>query len=168
MIEGVWCFPIRPRFFELLYEAMKKDDRIWLLVGDLGYGGADKIRKDFPDRFINCGAAEQAMLGIAAGLTYEGKIPFCYSITPFLIYRPLEFLRTYVNYEKIPIKLIGSGRDKDYAHDGFSHDASDVSWFLGGMNNIVRHVPKDKEDVDKMFQQMIEDKKPAFISLARG
>ena len=49
---------MRPKFFELLYEAMKKDDQIWLLVGDLGYGGADKIREDFPDRFINTGAAE--------------------------------------------------------------------------------------------------------------
>lgn len=158
---------MRPKFFELLYEAMKKDNRIWLLVGDLGYGGADKIRDDFPDRFINCGAAEQAMIGIACGLAFEGKIPFCYSIAPFLVYRPFEMLRSYVNYEKIPINLAASGRDKDYLHDGYSHNAEDVSLLLGGLININKYFPEELKDVEKMFQQMLENKKPNFISLKR-
>ncbi|MCK9371230.1 hypothetical protein M0R04_15060 [Candidatus Dojkabacteria bacterium] len=158
---------MRPLFFKLLHEAMTKDDRIWLLVGDLGYGGADKIRDDFPDRFINVGAAEQTMIGVACGLAFEGKVPFCYSITPFLIYRPFEILRTYVNHEKIPVNLAASGRDKDYLHDGYSHNAEDVSWFLGGLTNIAKHFPDDLDDIERMFQQMVENKKPNFISLKR-
>src|SRR3990167_5924344 len=99
-----------------LYHKMLENDKIWLIVGDLGYGMFDKIREDFPDRFINTGAAETSMMNIACGLALEGKIPFVYSITTFLLFRPFEVLRTYVNHEKIPIKLVGSGRDKDYEH----------------------------------------------------
>jgi len=88
-----------------LYKQMARDERIWLVVGDLGYKAFDYIKRDFPDRFLNCGAAEQAMMGIATGLALNGKIPFVYSITAFLLYRPFETIRNYVNHEKIPVKL---------------------------------------------------------------
>ncbi|MDO8657799.1 MAG: hypothetical protein Q7K55_03600, partial [Candidatus Levybacteria bacterium] len=97
-----------------LYNHMAKNENIWIITGDLGYKLFDYIRRDFPERFINTGAAEQAMIGIAIGLALDGKIPFVYSITTFLLYRPFETIRNYINYEKIPVKLIGSGRNKDY------------------------------------------------------
>jgi transketolase len=55
-----------------------------------------------------------------------------YSITPFVLYRPFEWIRNYLDHEKIPVKLVGGGRDKDYGYLGFSHwaeedDASNVS-----------------------------------------
>uniref|UniRef100_A0A6M3J0Z6 Putative transketolase domain containing protein n=1 Tax=viral metagenome TaxID=1070528 RepID=A0A6M3J0Z6_9ZZZZ len=156
---------MRPRFFELLYKEMKKDDRIWLLVGDLGYGGADKIRDDFPNRFINTGSAEFSMVGIAIGLALEGKIPFCYTITPFF-YRAFEILRTYVDYENIPVKLVGSGRDTDYEHDGYSHNAEDVKKVMGTLPNIVQYWPKTKEDISVI--SLVFNSKPSFISLGRG
>ena len=81
---------MRRLFADTLYEQMKTNDRIWLLTADLGYKLWDQIRDDFPDRYLNVGAAEQAMLDIACGLALEGKIPFCYSITTFLIYRPFD------------------------------------------------------------------------------
>jgi transketolase len=146
---------------------MKKDPNIWALTGDLGYIGFDKIREDFPDRFLNCGAAEQAMLDIACGLALEGKKPFCYSITPFLIYRPFETIRTYINHEKIPVRLVGSGRDKDYAHDGFSHDATDINFILSCFENIEKYFPDTTKDMEKMVELMILKDEPAFISLTK-
>ena len=158
---------MRRTFQETLLLEMKNDDKIFLLIGDLGYKMWDNHFKEFPDRTINCGASEQAMLDIAVGLAYDGKIPVCYSITPFLIYRPFETLRTYIDYEKLPVKLVGSGRNKDYSHDGVSHWADDIGLYLGQLNNIKQFWPKTKKDVEKMTHDFIYGRSPAFISLAR-
>ena len=158
---------MRRTFQETLLLEMKNDDKIFLLVGDLGYKMWDNHFKEFPDRTINCGASEQAMLDIAVGLAYDGKIPVCYSITPFLIYRPFETLRTYIDYEKLPVKLVGSGRNKDYSHDGVSHWADDIGLYLGQLNNIKQFWPKTKKDIEKMTHDFIYGRSPAFISLAR-
>lgn len=158
---------MRRTFADELQKQMVKDERIFLLVGDLGYGMFDSIFAAFPDRAINVGAAEQAMLDIAVGLAYDGKIPFCYSITPFLIYRPFETLRTYIDHEKLPVKLVGSGRNDDYAHDGVSHDATDVSLFLDKLPNLVSLWPKDKEELPHLVAEMVSNELPTFISLRR-
>lgn len=158
---------MRRTFFTELYRVMKENPNVWALTGDLGYGGFDKIQKDFPDRFVNCGASEQAMMGIAVGLALKGKIPFVYSITPFLIWRAAETIRLYVDHEKIPVKLVGSGRDKDYAHDGFSHDATDSEAVLGLFKNIRKLHPSSKEDIAPMVDLMVKENSPYFISLQR-
>lgn len=158
---------MRPEFFEALYKAMQDDERIVVLTGDLGYGGLDKIRNMFPERFINCGAAEFTMVGIACGLALEGKIPFVYSITPFLVYRAFEMLRTYVEHENIPIKLCGGGRDNDYEHDGYSHNATDAKKVLDTLPNIQQLWPEKTEEIYYMVGKMIGDKRPYFISLKR-
>ena len=158
---------MRRTFQETLLKEMLDNDSIFLLTGDLGYKMFDSHFAAFPERAINIGAAEQAMLDIAVGLAHDGKIPFCYSITPFLIFRPFETIRTYINYEKVPVKLVGSGRDKDYEHDGMSHWASDVKAYLNPMDNIVKMWPSTKGDVENMTKEMVTNKKPSFISLKR-
>ena len=66
---------MRKTFFKELYSNMAQDSRIWALTGDLGFGGFDKINQDYPDRFINCQAAEFSMMGLACGLALENKTP---------------------------------------------------------------------------------------------
>ena len=129
---------MRKEFADKLYELMQKEKDVYFVTGDLGYGLFDKICQDFPERFINTGAAEQAMMGVAIGLTLKGKKVFVYSITPFLLYRAFEAIRTYINHEKIPVILVGSGRGNDYEHDGFSHYAGDDELFLQHFENIKR------------------------------
>jgi transketolase len=146
---------------------MKKNKDIYALTGDLGFIGFDKIRDEFPDRFYNTGAAEQAMMDIAIGLAMSRKIPFVYSITPFLIYRPFEALRTYINHEQIPVQLVGSGRNDDYKHDGFSHHAFDVKAVLDTVPNINRYFPSSKREVGIDMGLMIGSHKPNFLSLSR-
>lgn len=158
---------MRRTFAEELYKHMEVNKDIWLVTGDLGYGMWDKIRDDFPDRFLNTGAAEHAMMDIAVGLALSGKIPFVYSITPFLIYRPFEVLRTYINHERIPVKMVGSGRDKDYAHDGISHWAEDVYPIMELFRNIEKLYPDSKESIPDMVGAMVDSKEPVFISLKR-
>ena len=68
-----------------LYKEMQKNPDIWVVTGDLGYKMWDFVRRDFESRFVNTGATEAAMLGVAIGLARQGKIPFFYSISTFLL-----------------------------------------------------------------------------------
>lgn len=154
---------MRGQFAYQLYKLMAVDKNIILLTGDLGYGMFDAIKEDLKDRFINCGASEQAMMDMAVGLALSGKIPVVYSITPFAVLRPFETLRTYINWEKIPVKIIGGGRDHDYEHDGISHWADDIQLFFAGLPNIKTYFPKDEIDV----KEIVYNESPCFLSLRR-
>jgi transketolase len=105
------------------------------------------------------------MIGVAVGLAYSGYIPVCYSITPFLLYRPFEMIRNYVNFENINIKLVGSGRDKDYSHDGITHWAEDDLVVLKCLPNIKCYKPEKLHD--SLCKEFLESEYPSYINLKR-
>jgi len=156
---------MRKEFAKKLHDAMKKDDRIFLITADLGYGILNDIRKDFPERAINIGSSEMLMVGIAVGLAQSGYIPVCYSITPFLLYRPFELIRNYLNYEMVNVKLVGSGRGDDYSHDGISHWAGDDMNVMSSLKNIQLYKPNII--TDKVFKLFMYNDKPSYINLSR-
>lgn len=158
---------MRKLFADLIYQQMKQNKDVIIVTGDLGYKMWDKIREDFPDRFINVGASEQAMMGIGVGLALEGKIPVIYSITTFLLYRPFETIRNYIDYERIPVKLVGSGRDKDYSHDGISHWAEEDRDVMKIFKNIKSCWPEESDNLEEIVDKMIKDKSPWYINLKR-
>jgi transketolase len=145
---------------------MKENKNIYLLTGDLGYAMLDSLRDDHPERFVNCGASEQAMMGMAVGLAQEGMKPFVYSITPFLLSRGHEWIRNYIDHEQAPVRLVGSGRDDDYKHDGFSHFSFDALDTLRQFD-IKVYSPTDKSEVPDMVREMVLIDRPSFISLSR-
>jgi transketolase len=157
---------VRKTFVKLLHAEMKRNEKVVLVLGDLGYGHFDAIREEFPDRVFNPGAAEQLLLGMACGLAMEGLIPVCYSMTPFLLYRPFEVIRTFIDYEKIPVILAAAGRDKDYASAGWSHWATDDKVHLSGFENILKLWPSEKE-LEEEFQNIINTKLPYYVNLKR-
>lgn len=146
---------------------MKKNNNIFIVTADLGFGILDQCKTEFPEKFFNTGAAEQLMISIGIGLAENKKIPICYSITPFLLYRPFEFLRNYVNHENIPVKLVGSGRDKDYSHDGISHWAEDDEKILSTLDNIKIYKPISENDLIVQFEDFLYSDKPAYLNLKR-
>ena len=156
---------MRKQFAEFLHDEMSLNEDIHVLTGDLGYGLWDKIKLDYPDRFINFLSSEQLMLGAACGMALEGKVPVVYSITPFLLYRPFEWIRNYLNNEKIPVKLVGGGRDKDYGYLGFSHWAEEDVKILSEFDNIKLYKPSTPEI--KIFKRMLYNNKPSYLNLKR-
>ena len=151
----------------LLFKEMEKNKDIYLLTGDLGYGMWDKIRDTFENRFYNVGSSEQLLVGAAVGLANAGKIPVIYSITPFLLYRPFELIRNYLNHEKIPVKLIGGGRNKDYGYLGFSHWAEDDRAVMSLFGNIRMMRPKDVEELESRFSDFLYGEHPSYLNLKR-
>lgn len=158
---------VRKKFTELLYNEMGKNNDIILVVGDLGWKQFDQHRLTYPDRFINVGAAEQLMLGVGIGIALEGKIPIVYSMTPFIIYRPFEFIRNHLERDEIPVKLFGAGRDKDYDWLGWSHWAHDDKEHLSGFKNITKIWPEDANKMEEVFSDIIYSKKPYYVNLSR-
>ena len=158
---------MRRIFADLLYEKMKVNEDIYLITGDLGYGLWDRIRDDFPNRFFNVGSSEMAMMGMGIGLAMEGKIPYVYSITPFLLYRPFEMIRNYLNHERIPVNLIGGGRDRDYGYLGFSHWSEDDKVIMASFHNIANFWPNDVNELKEAFEVSLQKKFPTYINLKR-
>jgi len=154
-------------FADELQKRMITNEKIIVLTADLGYKMWDQINNLFPDRFINVGASEQALLAISVGLALENKIPIAFSITPFLLYRPFEIIRNYINREIIPVKMIASGRDKDYLHDGFSHWAEEDKKILAVFKNIKAYWPENVKEISGLVKEMINDNNPWYLNLKK-
>ena len=157
----------RRRFADTVHTSMRSNKNIYVVTGDLGYKTWDDIRRDFPERFLNVGAAEQSMIGIGVGMALEGKIPILYSITPFLLYRPFETIRNYVDHEQIPVIIVGSGRDKDYNHDGFSHWSEEDKKVMKLFKHIHSIWPESADEVAAAVPTMIASHTPWYINLTR-
>ena len=158
---------MRKLFASILLDRAKINNNIILITADLGFGLFDDFRKELPHQFYNVGAAETCAMGIAVGLALENKIPFVYSITPFLLWRAAETIRNYVNYESVPVKMIGSGRDDDYKHDGFSHWAGDDEGLMKLFPNIKHLRPYSNVQIKYVVEEMIEENKPFYLNLKR-
>jgi transketolase len=157
---------MRKAFAEYLAKKMEGDPSVVLITADLGYGLFDDIKTRFPDNFINCGASEHLMMSLCVAACYEGKRPVAYSITPFLIYRPFEVIRNYVNKERLNVKMVGSGRNKDYHHDGFSHWAEEDVTAMRTFENIKSVWPS----IDNLYTTMnraFSSNEPYYINLCR-
>lgn len=158
---------MKRKFGELISEYIVKEKRIWLLTGDLGFGVLDKAKEVCPERFVNVGAAEQLMIGAAVGLSHNNYIPVCYSITPFLIFRPFEYIRNYLNHENCNVKLVGMGRDRDYKNCGFTHWGEDVDNIINLFPNIKKFHPNDENELNSVWEEFIYNDKPSYLNLTR-
>jgi transketolase len=150
-----------------IYFAMQENKNIVFITCDLGYKLWDLHVQDFPDRVFNVGAAETSGVGMAVGLALSGKIPFVYSISSFLIYRAFEWHRNFLHHEQIPVRLIGSGLDSDYKHDGFTHQTFDLKEIVKQLWAINAFYPDKKEMIPEIVKKMIEEDKPSFLCLRR-
>lgn len=158
---------MRKEFASLLHQEMQKNKNIFLLTGDLGYCLWDTIKIDFPDNFINPGSSEQLLTGMAVGIALEGKIPVVYSITPFLLYRPFEIIRNHLHHEKIPVKLLGGGRGKDYGSAGFTHWAEEDEKVINILSNIKQFRPDTAEEMKQHFHDFIYNNAPSYMNLRK-
>ncbi len=112
---------MRQAFIRGLTEVARRDRRVVLLTGDLGYTVVEPFAQEFPDRFYNMGVAEQNMIGVATGLSASGFIPFAYSIATFASLRGYEFFRNGPVHHRLPVRVIGVGGGFEYGHAGMTH-----------------------------------------------
>ena len=153
---------MRRRFGKIIYELAKKDKRIVLLVGDIGYGIFNDFRKEFPKRFFNMGICEQSLIGTASGMALEGLKPWVYTITPFLIERPFEQIKLDLDQQKANVKLVGFA---DYPSLGPSHSELNAKKLMQLFKNVKSFFPKNSLETEKAIYKCYKKIGPTFISL---
>ena len=153
---------MRRTFGKIITELADKDERIYVLVGDIGYRVFDEFRENHSDRFINMGICEQSIISVSAGMALEGLKPWVYTITPFLIERPFEQVKLDIDQQNVNVKLVGFA---DYPTLGPTHSELDGKRLMGLFNNISSFFPKDGKETSKMTHEAYQKNGPAFISL---
>ena len=153
---------MRRRFGKVMTELADRDERIIVLVGDIGYRVFDEFREKYPDRFINLGICEQSMIGVSAGMALEGLKPWVYTITPFLIERPFEQVKLDIDQQNVDVKLVGFA---DYSTLGPTHAELNGEKLMKLFTNITPLFPKDGDETQAMMHEAYEISGPAFISL---
>ena len=153
---------MRRAFGKFIDRKEKKDKKIILLVGDIGYGIFDDFRKNHPNRFVNLGICEQSLIGVASGMAIEGMKPWVYTITPFLIERPFEQVKLDIDQQNVNVNLVGFC---DYPNLGPTHSEINGRKVASLFKNIKSYFPKNSKETEKFSLKSYQNKGPNFISL---
>ena len=156
---------MRHEFGKVMVELAEQDDKIIILVGDIGHGIFDAFKEKFPNRFFNFGICEQSIISAASGMALEGLKPYVFTITPFLIERPFEQVKLDIDQQNVNVKLIGYA---DYPTQGPTHAEINAMELMKLFNNIVSYFPKDSQETRKALIESYNSVKPAFISLKKN
>ena len=159
---------MRTAFIEELIALAERDDRIWLVCGDLGYSVLDAFSNRFPDRFLNAGVAEQNMTGIAAGLALTGNVVFTYSIANFPIMRCLEQIRNDVCYHKLNVKIVAVGGGLAYGSHGYTHHGVEDLAIMSAMPSMVVVAPGDPVEARAATAALAATPGPAYLRLGKA
>lgn len=112
---------IRDAYFDQIYHFAAQDESLVFLSADADAFSLQRFKKDFSDRYINVGVAEQNMATLAAGLALAGKSVFIYAILSFLTLRCYEQIKFNICGMNLPITLVGVGSGYSFDFDGPSH-----------------------------------------------
>ncbi|HXJ03616.1 MAG TPA: transketolase C-terminal domain-containing protein [Candidatus Acidoferrum sp.] len=159
---------MRGAFFSALLELAEKDERVNLVVGDLGFGVVEEFALRFPKRFLNAGVAEQNMTGIAAGMALSGKIVFTYSIANFPILRCLEQVRNDVCYHNANVKIVAVGGGLAYGALGATHHATEDLAILRSLPQMVVVAPGDPLEAEAATRAVAAHAGPCYLRLGRA
>ena len=155
-------------FITSLINAAKNDESIVLLTGDLGYGVVTRFEKEFPNRFFNCGVAEQNMIGVAAGLASEGKKVFVYSIGNFVTQRVLEHLRNDVCFMNLDVNIVAMGAGLEYGQLGFSHHTTEDLACMRACPNFSIYSPATAKECEYSMQKMLNSSSPTYLRINKA
>ncbi len=143
-----------------------KDNRVWLLTPDIGFGCKD-FKEQYPDRFIDTGIAEQNVVGVSSGLAYDGNIPFIIGMMPFMSMRALEQVRTDVCYPNLPVRIIAN-----YAgltgNGGSTHYAMEDMALYSSLVNMTVCAASDPVQLRQIIEKSLDYEGPLSIRIDPG
>lgn len=159
---------MRIAFVKTLYSLAKKNRNITLITGDLGFSIFEEFIEMFPEQYLNAGVAEQNMTGIAAGMAIEGKIPFIYSIVPFITMRNFEQIRNDICYQGLNVKIVGVGCGFSYGVYGYTHNGLEDIGILRTIPGITIFSPGDPLETELATTAAYKINGPVYIRLGKA
>ena len=152
----------------MVYELAQQDERVLFIGSDLGPGVLDDFKKNIPERFFMEGIAEQHIIGMAAGLAFDGFIPYVNTIAVFLTRRCFEQVALDLCLHDLPVRLIGNGGGVVYAPLGPTHQAIEDIGILRTLPNMTIVAPCDAEEMERLMVASLDWPHPLYIRLAKG
>ncbi|WP_206951078.1 transketolase family protein [Trinickia acidisoli] len=150
---------MRDAFLERIWRAMAEDSRVFFVTADFGSPVLDKIRTDFPDRFVNVGIAEQNLINVSAGLALEDFKVFAYAIAPFITMRCCEQIRVNLallsQVRPMNVNLIGVGAGYSYVVSGPTHQCYEDLALMRAIPVVRVLSPADHVTAASMFDQCV-------------
>jgi len=154
----------RKEIIDELIPYFAQDNRYHLLLGDMGFGAADKITAEFPGRVTNFGVMEAGVTGIAAGMAMSSVIPIVYTIVNFLAFRALEQIRNDVVLQGLNVKFIGTGANDYFSELGDSHCCGDDDIRLMELIKVKVYDPYTCEiGFEELISRWITSPEPGYI-----
>lgn len=160
---------IRKAFGKTLAEIGELNEKIIVMDADLACSTQTKIFADkFPDRFFDCGIAEQNMLATAAGLASEGKIPFVASFAVFVTGRTYDQIRNGICYPNFNVKIVGTHGGVTVGEDGATHQALEDISLMRGLPHMTVIVPADCKECQEVIKYAAMHEGPTYIRIPRS
>jgi transketolase len=158
---------MRNSFSDEITRLAGTDERIVLLMGDIGNRLFDKFKAAYPTRFYNCGVAEANMISLAAGLAASGLRPVCYTITPFITYRVMEQIRLDLCYHHQPVIFVGTGAGLSYASLGATHHSLEEMGMLRLLPHLKVTCPGDAMELRAILRAGFQQDDPLYIRIGK-
>jgi transketolase len=165
VLEDRW---LRETYVDLLIEYAKKESRLVIVEADLmKAAGTVRFGTEFPERTVNVGIQEANMIGVAAGMSAMGKIPFTHTFTPFSTRRVCDQVTLSVAYSGLNVKIMGSDPGVTAELNGGTHMSMEDVAIMRNIPNMVIYEPVDSAQLKKIFPQILEHYGPVYIRLLR-
>jgi transketolase len=154
---------MRSAFGAAVSDLVEADERVAVVLAEISTQYFADAMRAHPDRVVNIGIMEQAMVGVAAGFALEGFLPVAHSLSPFMAERPYEQLKLDFGYQGLGGTFVGVGGSYDYAAEGGTHHApADVGLMLG-IPRMEVLVPGHGDEMDALLRATYADGEPTYI-----
>ena len=158
---------MRDALLEKIWIEMAQDAKIFFVSADFGSPVLDKIRRDFPDRFVNVGIAEQNLINVSVGLSLEGYKVFSYAIAPFITMRCYEQIRVSLallsTVRPLNVNLIGVGAGYSYVVSGPTHQCYEDITLMRAMPTMRVLSAADHVTAQAFLRECIDNLGPKYL-----
>lgn len=159
---------MRKTFVDTLAEISRKDERVMCIIGDTGFSVFEEYEKEFGNRFVNVGIAEQNFVSFGAGLAAMGMKPFIYNVASFMVYRAFEQIELDICYQENPVVLVGVGGGHAYGTAGPTHHAYFDIALMSQLPNMTVISPADPVEMREVMLAVHQYNKPVYIRIGRS
>jgi transketolase len=153
---------MRKRFYDLAAGALDDDPRVAIVLAEIG---ASELPLEH-ERVFNVGIREQLMIGVTAGLAFEGLRPVAHSYAPFLVERPYEQLKLDLGHQDVGAVLVSTGASYDGARSGRTHQAPADVALLSALPGWTIHVPGHADELERLLRRALAGDGRVYIRMS--